>query len=145
MNHQPLEQFLTVEESAAVDKALLSSTEKFSTRLAIYALRSLNEITKQTGSDIAAIDANTIQAWMTQDQTIQHQIDLDRDFETFFTRLILSSLKPLQQIQQETGIGIQDLTVEQVVAWFEKEAKMRRQATSEEASLELKNSGKSKT
>jgi hypothetical protein len=38
--------FLTEDEAIQVDAALLSSKEKFSTRLAIYALRCLKEIAK---------------------------------------------------------------------------------------------------
>ncbi|MDZ8188149.1 MAG: hypothetical protein RMX96_25260 [Nostoc sp. ChiSLP02] len=70
---QPSTQFLTLEESAQVDAALLSSPEKF------------------------------------------------------LTRLTLSSLKLLKYIAQEYGVAIEDLTSEQVIAWFEKDAKIRRE------------------
>jgi hypothetical protein len=66
-------QFLTLEESAKVDAALLSSHEKF------------------------------------------------------LTRLTISSLKLLKHIAQENGVTIEDLTAEQVVAWFEKDGKIRRE------------------
>ncbi|BAY74147.1 hypothetical protein NIES25_05570 [Nostoc linckia NIES-25] len=71
--HQPSTQFLTLEESAQIDAALLSSPEKF------------------------------------------------------LTRLTLSSLKLLKYIAQEYGVAIEDLTSEQVIAWFEKDAKIRRE------------------
>ncbi len=70
---QPSTQFLTLEESAKVDAALLSSSEKF------------------------------------------------------LTRLTISSLKLLKHIAQETGVAIEDLTAEQVVAWFENDGKIRRE------------------
>jgi len=70
---QPSTQFLTLEESAEVDAALLSSPEKF------------------------------------------------------LTRLTLSSLKLLKYIAQEYGIAIEDLTSQQVIAWFEKDGKIRRE------------------
>ncbi|MFN6563998.1 MAG: hypothetical protein RMY28_029985 [Nostoc sp. ChiSLP01] len=70
---QPSTQFLTLEESAQVDAALLSSPEKF------------------------------------------------------LTRLTLSSLKLLKYIAQEYGVAIEDLTSQQVIAWFEKDAKIRRE------------------
>ncbi|RCJ24836.1 hypothetical protein A6770_04070 [Nostoc minutum NIES-26] len=70
---QPSTQFLTLEESAKVDAALLSSPEKF------------------------------------------------------LTRLTISSLKLLKQIAQEYNVAIEDLTTHQVIAWFEKDSKIRRE------------------
>ncbi len=66
-------QFLTLEESAKVDAALLSSSEKF------------------------------------------------------LTRLTISSLKLLKYIAQEYDVAIEDLTPQQVIAWFEKDSKIRRE------------------
>ncbi|WP_017655183.1 hypothetical protein [Fortiea contorta] len=70
---QPSTQFLTLEESADVDAALLSSPEKF------------------------------------------------------LTRLTISSLKLLQHIAEDYGIKIEELTTKQVIAWFEKDGKIRRE------------------
>ncbi|MBE9050430.1 hypothetical protein IQ243_08395 [Nostocales cyanobacterium LEGE 11386] len=70
---QPSTQFLTLEESAKVDAALLSSSEKF------------------------------------------------------LTRLTISSLKLLKHIAQEYGVAIEDLTTQQLIAWFEKDAKVKRE------------------
>ena len=70
---QPTPQFLTPEESAKVDAALLSSPEKF------------------------------------------------------LTRLTISSLRLLKQIAQENEVKIEDLTAQQIVAWFEKDGKVRRE------------------
>ena len=47
--------------------------------------------------------------------------------EKFLTRLTISSLKLLKHIAQEKGINIEELTAEQVVAWFEKDGKIRRE------------------
>lgn len=78
---QPSTQFLTLEESAKVDASLLSSPEKF------------------------------------------------------LTRLTISSLRLLKHIAQEQGIAIEDLTPEQVIAWFEKDGKIRREQGVEAAFL----------
>ncbi|BAY39940.1 hypothetical protein NIES2111_43210 [Nostoc sp. NIES-2111] len=72
-SQQPSTQFLTLEESAKVDAALLSSPEKF------------------------------------------------------LTRLTISSLKLLKHIAQEYGISIEDLTTQQVIDWFEKDGRIRRE------------------
>jgi len=74
-------QFLTVEESNAVDAALLASHEKF------------------------------------------------------LTRLTISSLKLLKQIAKDEGVAIEELTPEQVIAWFEKDGKVRREQGPEAAFL----------
>ncbi len=74
-------QFLTLEESAKIDAALLSSPEKF------------------------------------------------------LTRLTVSSWKILQHIAQEYNIDIEELTTQQIIAWFEKDAKVRREEGIEAAYL----------
>ncbi len=74
-------QFLTQEESAEVDKALLSSPEKF------------------------------------------------------LTRLTISSLRLLKTIAQQEGVAVEDLTPEQIIAWFEKDGKIRREQGLEAATL----------
>ncbi|WP_414582040.1 hypothetical protein [Scytonema sp. PCC 10023] len=80
-SQQPTTQFLTLEESAKVDAALLSSPEKF------------------------------------------------------LTRLTISSLRLLKQIAQDYEVKIEDLTSQQVIAWFEKDGKIRREQGIEAAYL----------
>lgn len=115
--------FLTEEEVIQVDAALLSSKEKFSTRLALYALRCLQQISQDKNIDIESIQAEQIQTWIQQDEAIQKQIELDSSFETFFTKLVISSLKPLQQIAIEEHQPVESLSVKQVIAWFEQHSK----------------------
>lgn len=79
--NQPSQQFLTLEESAKVDAALLSIEEKF------------------------------------------------------LTRLTISSLKVLKQIAEDYSVNIEDLTSEQIIAWFEKDGKTRREQGTEAAFL----------
>ncbi len=75
------EQFLTAAESADVDKALLSSPEKF------------------------------------------------------LTRLTISSLRLLKIISQDINVPIEKLTHEQLIAWFEKDSKIRREQGKDAAVL----------
>ncbi|MBE9014895.1 MULTISPECIES: hypothetical protein [unclassified Chroococcidiopsis] len=81
LDQQPSMQFLSAEESAKVDAALLSSPEKF------------------------------------------------------LTRLTVSSLRLLKHIAEDYGVKMEDLTAEQVVAWFEKDGKIRREQGLEAAFL----------
>jgi len=79
MNQQ--QQFLTPEESADVDKALLGSQEKF------------------------------------------------------LTRLTISSLRLLKIIADDRGVSMEDLTHQQVIDWFEKDGKIRRDKGADAAVL----------
>jgi hypothetical protein len=81
MSEQPGVQFLTEAESADVDKALLTSPEKF------------------------------------------------------LTRLTISSLRLLKIIAREHEIPIEELTHQQVISWFEKDSKIRREQGVEAAVL----------
>ena len=78
---QPTTQFLSLEESAKVDAALLSSPDKF------------------------------------------------------LTRLTISSLRVLQEIAKENSIAVEELTTQQIIAWFEKDSKIRREKGVEAAFL----------
>ncbi|MDY7030888.1 MAG: hypothetical protein SVY10_03150 [Thermodesulfobacteriota bacterium] len=122
---QPTIEFLTTEEAIKVDAALLSSKEKFSTRLALYALRCLKQIAEEEGIAVESVTPEQVKDWIKKDEMIQQQLELDQSFEQFFTRLVLSSLKPLKQVSQEEQQPIENLRVEQVIAWFEKESKIQ--------------------
>ncbi|MGF1497217.1 MAG: hypothetical protein ACFB8W_10390 [Elainellaceae cyanobacterium] len=121
--------FLTPEESAQVDQALLTSRERFSARVAIYSLRVLKQISQQTGQAIADITDQALADWVAQDtvtaQVSAQGLDTDDSFKQFFIRLVQSSRRPLGQIAQASGQPLEELTPEQVITWFEAEAKRR--------------------
>jgi hypothetical protein len=121
---QQTTQFLTLEESAEVDKALLSTRDKFLTRAAIYSLRSLKQISQETGLSVEDITPKQVVDWVEQDRSLQQQTE-NESFRDFFSQLVLSSLKPLRQVAKEAKIKIGDLAIAQVIAWFEKDAKLR--------------------
>ncbi|MGA7934081.1 MAG: hypothetical protein WCA35_11085 [Kovacikia sp.] len=120
---QPFTEFLTPEESAEVDQALMTSHDKFATRVAIYALRSLNQIARQNGVPIDSLDPQQIEDWVYQDESLQQGID--REFKQFFSHLVISSQAPLKRAAEEAGVEIEALTLPQVVAWFEQNAKRK--------------------
>jgi hypothetical protein len=134
---QSLTDFLKPEECAEVDTALLSSKEKFSARLAIYALRVLKQIAEETGFSVTEIANQQVMDWVKNDESIKQSIELDASFENFFTNLVLASLRPLKQIAVESEGAIEQLTVKQVVAWFEKDGKIRREQGADAAFLNL--------
>lgn len=47
--------------------------------------------------------------------------------EKFLTRLTISSLRLLTIIANDLDVAVEDLTHEQIIAWFEKDAKVRRE------------------
>ena len=57
--------------------------------------------------------------------------------QNFFSNLVVASLRPLRQIATEAEIGIEQLTVKQVVAWFVEDGKIRREQGTEAAFLDL--------
>jgi type II secretory pathway component PulK len=118
-------QFLTPEESAEVDQALLTSRDKFLTRVAIYSLRSLKQLSQQSGLAIENITAQQIADWIENDESLRQEAEANQSFGAFFTQLVLSSLKPLRQVAESAGKAIAELTPSQVIAWFEQEAKAK--------------------
>jgi hypothetical protein len=124
-------EFLTPAESLAVDQALLTTRDKFLTRVAIYSLRSLKQISQSTGLAIEDISNQQVADWIEHDESLQQEAQNSTSFKGFFTQLVLSSLKPLRQAAQEQSVGgdtqsaIANLTVAQVIAWFEKDASDR--------------------
>ena len=119
---QPSNEFLTPEECAEVDKALLTSHDKFSTRVAIYALRSLKQIAQTNGVPIVQLEPQQIEAWVYQDESLQTGID--REFRQFFSQLVIASMKPLRQIAAAAGVPIEAIELAQVINWFEQQAKL---------------------
>jgi hypothetical protein len=118
-------EFLTPEESAEVDRAMMTTRDRFSARVALYSLRSLKQIAQERGEAIANLHPQHIEDWVYQDPTLQPENGFDSSFKGFFVRLVISALKPLKQMAAETGVAIEALTLQQVVSWFEKEAKLR--------------------
>ncbi|MDX2241895.1 MAG: hypothetical protein NW224_14510 [Leptolyngbyaceae cyanobacterium bins.302] len=125
--------FLTPEECAEVDKALLTSHDKFTTRVAIYALRSLKAVAQQNNVAIATLQPHQIEDWVYQDETLQDNNDLTvshestQQFRQFFSNLVIAATKPLRQAAEELGVTVEQLTVPQVIVWFETKAKQRLQ------------------
>jgi hypothetical protein len=122
---QPADQFLTPEECAEVDRAMMTASDRFSARVAIYSLRCLQQIAQHTGGAIADLSPQQIASWVEQDPTLSPDKGFDDAFKVFFGRLVISSLKPLHQIAAEAEQPIETLTVPQVVAWFEQAARQR--------------------
>lgn len=77
---QPTIQFLTPEESADVDKALLSSPEKFLTRLTISSLRLLKHIAQDTGIRVEELTHQQVIDWFEKDAKTRREQGVDAAF-----------------------------------------------------------------
>lgn len=66
-------QFLTPEESAEVDKALLSSPEKFLARLTISTAKLLKVIAADTGTPVETLTAVQITQWFEKDAKLKRE------------------------------------------------------------------------
>ena len=77
----------------------------------------------------------------TQFLTESESLDVDKALlsspEKFLTRLTISSQRLLKIIAEDAGIAIEDLTHEQIIAWFEKDGKIRREQGAEAAVLQV--------
>ncbi|MCU0565839.1 MAG: hypothetical protein MUF49_04510 [Oculatellaceae cyanobacterium Prado106] len=118
-------EFLSFAEVAEVDKALLTSQDKFLARVALYSLRSLKQITQITGQSPEDITPQQVMTWVEQDENVSQQAQGDDTFLLFFTQLVMSSLQPLKLVAEAEGCAIADLEIPQVITWFEQRAKAR--------------------
>lgn len=72
-SQQPSVEFLTPEESADVDQALMSSSEKFLTRLTISSLRLLRYIAKDLGVSVEELTHQQVIDWIENDCKIRRE------------------------------------------------------------------------
>ena len=73
--------------------------------------------------------------FLTYEEAVKVDAALLQTHEKFLTRLTISSLRVLKHIAEEYGAVIEDLTPEQIIAWFEKDAKIRQEQGSDAAFL----------
>ncbi|BAZ89920.1 hypothetical protein NIES932_14040 [Raphidiopsis curvata NIES-932] len=78
--NQSSTEFLTPDESAQVDAALLSSSEKFLTRLTISSLRILQHIAQEYGLPIEQLTAKQIINWFESDGKIRREKGVEEAF-----------------------------------------------------------------
>ena len=78
--NKPSTQFLSSEESAQVDAALLSSPEKFLTRLTISSLRTLQHIAKEYDVSIEEFTTKQIITWFENDAKVRREKGIEEAF-----------------------------------------------------------------
>jgi hypothetical protein len=73
--------------------------------------------------------------FLTSEESIDVDAALLDSSEKFLTRLTISSLRLLEIIAKDRGIIIEELTHKQIIEWFEKDGKIRREQGVESAVL----------
>jgi hypothetical protein len=122
------DQLLTIEESQLVDGALLTSKEKFSARVAIYALRVLKEIAAEKQMDLEDVGRLQVLTWLKTDPGIQAQfanspMEVDGSFEAFWCQVLMSAIRPLNEAAEAAAVAVSDLSPRQILDRFEALAK----------------------
>lgn len=75
------------------------------------------------------------QQFLTQEESLAVEASLLTSEEKFLTRLTISSLRVLQLIAQDLGVSVDSLSSEQIIAWMEKDSKVRREQGIDKAIL----------
>ncbi len=120
---ESLSGLLTTSECLAIDQTLLPTRDRFSIRIAVYAQRYLKQVGEGLGVAIADLTPDQITAWLRQDEQLQTQEHLDASFVDWFSTLLVSSMVPLEKIAQVNLIPIEQVTFDQIVGWFQAQAK----------------------
>jgi hypothetical protein len=149
--------FLTEEEARAVDAAMLSTMEKFMTRITISSMRVLIHIAQSYGVHVEELQVNQIVFWVENDARIRREqgdaaaflqwsggnTDAELEFEDtiedevteaqlssnekFLTRMTISAMQVLIPIAKDYDTHVEELTVAQTIAWIEKDTKIKRE------------------
>lgn len=133
MDAQTTPEFLTQDECLEIDQSMLPARDRFSARVAVYAMRSLKQVSAEQGVAIEDLNAQQVGQWINRDPNLSEDKGFDGNFKGFFLQLVMASLRPLRAMSQAYDTPIESLTIPQVVAWFKQEADQRI-ATVEESS-----------
>jgi hypothetical protein len=149
--------FLTEQEAHIVDGAMLSTMEKFMTRITISSMRVLAHIAKSYGLHAEELQIYQIIEWIEKDAKIRRDQgnaaaflqwagsnnDVELEFEDtiddevtgaqlssnekFLTRMTISARQVLSAIAKDYDTHVEELTVAQMIVWIENDAKIKRE------------------
>ncbi|NJM67043.1 MAG: hypothetical protein HC851_15935 [Acaryochloris sp. RU_4_1] len=122
---QALSCLLTLEENVQIDQTMLPTRDRFSLRLTIYCWRYLQQLSAASNIPLETVQPEQIKAWVHQDQQLQDAQHTDRAFFDWFSHLLASSLQPLTAISQHHQVSIKDLSLDQIINWFQHSCQAR--------------------
>jgi len=122
------DELLSPEESAQVDGALMTSKDRFSTRVAIYALRIMKQISAEQVIKLEAVGPLQLGEFLENDQAAQESMaaqsmEIDSNFKQFWSHIILSARKPLGAIAEANNTEMVNITTSQIISWFKAQSK----------------------
>ncbi|MEO0378130.1 MAG: hypothetical protein AAF329_26735 [Cyanobacteria bacterium P01_A01_bin.17] len=120
---QAFNDLLTLEECTAIDQTLLPTRDRFSIRITVYSWRYLYKVSAGLETKIADLSTSQIYNWVGEDPKMAATEGQGEEFVGWFANLLHSSLKPLQQIAEANETGIENLTLAQIIHWFEQKVK----------------------
>ena len=146
-------QFLTLDEAHAINGAMLSTMDKFMTRITVSSMRIINKISEELKVHSEEIASSQIVNWIESDSQIRKTQGEDAAFlkwasphpdldfedtrqdvvtganlsshEKFLTRMVISALSELGAIAKDYSVHIEDLSVTQIIIWMERDAKSK--------------------
>jgi hypothetical protein len=147
-------QFLTLDEAHAINGAMLSTMDKFMTRITISSMRIINQIAEELKVHSEEISSSQILNWIESDSQIRKTQGEDAAFlkwasphpdldfedtrqdvvtganlsshEKFLTRMVISALPELVAIAKDSEVHIENLSVAQIIVWMERDAKNKK-------------------
>ena len=156
-------QFLTLAEAHEIDGAMLSTMEKFMTRITVSSMRIITKIAEDLHIHAEDLVASQIVHWIEMDSQTRQEKGEDAAFlkwtsphpdldfedtrqdevtpaklsshEKFLTRMVISAMLALGAIAKDYSTHIEDLTVAQIISWVERDAKVKREQGVEAAFL----------
>ncbi|MEY3303675.1 MAG: hypothetical protein ACK5RE_00875 [Pseudanabaena sp.] len=156
-------QFLTLAEAHAIDGAMLSTMEKFMTRITVSSMRIITKVAEDLHIHAEDLASSQIVHWIEMDSQIRQEQGEDAAFlkwtsphpdldfedtrqdevttaklsshEKFLTRMVISAMQALVAIARDYSTHIEDLTVAQILTWVERDAKVKREQGVEAAFL----------
>lgn len=81
------------------------------------------------------MNANS-EKYLSQTEALDVEMAMLSTHEKFLTRITISSLRLLQQIAEEEGTKIEQLTPPQIIKWFERDAEIKRSQGESAGSLQ---------
>ena len=109
---------LTEAECAQIDQTLLPTRDRFSIRLKVYAARYLSQVAERLNTSVSTLTPEQISDQLRQDSNLrQEDGSVEEPFAEWFGNLLTASLKPLEQMAEDTGVAIEALTLEHIIDW----------------------------
>ncbi|MEM8603013.1 MAG: hypothetical protein AAGF24_04175 [Cyanobacteria bacterium P01_H01_bin.121] len=122
-------QLLSSEESAQIDSARLTAKQKFSARVSVYALRLLKQIATTQEIPLHEVSHAVVSDWLAAHPIANHtltdnDLGLDDSFKEFWSKIVLSAFRPLNEAAELATVPVEQLTLAQIIAYFEQVARV---------------------